>query len=102
MLATIMRRGRTWPWIRMRPFLARFSEPVWLGHLPSSADFITTTLGFFGTHTANWGGLTFANWLLRGLVDLSHLDLRSLGTCKPCALCHRPKPASSSPDRRGT
>jgi hypothetical protein len=25
---TIMRRGRTWLWIRMRPFLAQFSEPV--------------------------------------------------------------------------
>src|ERR1700730_13740239 len=27
----------------MRPFLARFSEPAWSGHLPSLADFITTT-----------------------------------------------------------
>ena len=27
----------------MRPFLARFSESVWSGHLPSWADFITTT-----------------------------------------------------------
>jgi hypothetical protein len=27
----------------MRPFLAQFSEPVWSGHLPSWADFITTT-----------------------------------------------------------
>jgi hypothetical protein len=24
-----MGRGRTWRWIRMRPFLAWFSEPVW-------------------------------------------------------------------------
>ena len=31
-------------WIRMRPFLAQFSEPVWSGHLPSWADFITNTL----------------------------------------------------------
>src|SRR5262249_17999175 len=31
------------PWIRMRPFLARFSEPVWSRHLASWADFITTT-----------------------------------------------------------
>src|SRR6267142_3094301 len=47
-----MRRGRTWPWIRMRPFLAQFSEPVWSGHLPSWADFITTTSGFrFSVHT---------------------------------------------------
>src|SRR5260221_1727231 len=38
-----MRRGLTWPWIRIRPLLARFSEPVWSGHLPSWADFITTT-----------------------------------------------------------
>jgi hypothetical protein len=52
MLATIMRRGRTWPWIRMRPFLAQFSEPVWSGHLPSWADFITTTPVFrFSVHT---------------------------------------------------
>ena len=27
----------------MRRFLARFSEPVWSGHVPSWADFITTT-----------------------------------------------------------
>jgi hypothetical protein len=48
----IMRRGRTWPWIRMRPFLAQFSEPVWSGHLPSWADFITTTSGLrFSVHT---------------------------------------------------
>ena len=48
-----MRRGRTWPWTRMRPFLARFSEPVWSGHLPSWADFITTTPVFrFSVHTA--------------------------------------------------
>ena len=48
----IMRRGRTWPWIRMRRFLARFSEPVWSGHLPSWADFITTTPVFrFSVHT---------------------------------------------------
>jgi transposase InsO family protein len=32
-----------WPWIRMRPLLARFSEPVSSGHVPSWADFITTT-----------------------------------------------------------
>jgi hypothetical protein len=38
-----MRRGSTWPWVRMRPFLARFSGPVWSGRLPSWADFITTT-----------------------------------------------------------
>src|SRR5262249_12291619 len=48
-----MRRGRTWPWIRMRPFLARFSEPVWSGHLASWADFITTTAELeFSVHTA--------------------------------------------------
>ena len=27
----------------MRPFFAPFSEPVWSGHAPSWADFITTT-----------------------------------------------------------
>jgi hypothetical protein len=27
----------------MRPLLARFSEPVWSGHLACWADFITTT-----------------------------------------------------------
>src|SRR5215472_9770258 len=49
-----MRRGRTWPWIRMRPFLARFSEPVWSGHLASRADFITTTPELeFSVNTAN-------------------------------------------------
>jgi hypothetical protein len=47
-----MRRARTWPWIRMRPFLARSSEPVWSGHLPSWADFITTTPELkFSVHT---------------------------------------------------
>ena len=51
-LATITRRGRTWPWIRMRRFLARFSEPVWSGHLASWADFITTTPELeFSVHT---------------------------------------------------
>src|SRR5258705_1751462 len=48
-----MRRGRTWPWIRMRPFFAQFTEPVWSSHLPSWADFITTTSGLrFAAHTA--------------------------------------------------
>jgi uncharacterized protein DUF3768 len=37
----------------MRPFLARFSEPVWSGHLPSWADFITDTPELkFSVHTA--------------------------------------------------
>jgi alpha-glucosidase len=36
----------------MRPFLAQFSEPEWSGHLPSWADFITTTPVFrFSVHT---------------------------------------------------
>src|SRR5215472_5522127 len=53
-LATITRRGRTWPWIRMRRFLARFSEPVWSGHLAPWADFITTTPEFeFSVRTAH-------------------------------------------------
>src|SRR6266481_3971774 len=60
MLATIMRRGRTWPWIRMRPFLAGFSEPVWSGHLPSWADFITTTAELkFSVHTGKFSLLSF-------------------------------------------
>jgi transposase InsO family protein len=41
-----MRRGRTLPWIRMRPSLAQFSKPVWSDHSPPWADFITTTAGF--------------------------------------------------------
>lgn len=49
-----MRRGRIWPWIRMPPSRAQFVEPVWSGHLPSWADFITTTSGFrFSAHTGN-------------------------------------------------
>ena len=36
----------------MRPFLARFSEPVWLGNLASWADFITATSELeFSVHT---------------------------------------------------
>src|ERR1700680_4425611 len=47
-----MRCGRTWPWVRMRPFLARFSEPVWSGRLLSWADCITTTPELkFSVHT---------------------------------------------------
>jgi hypothetical protein len=53
-LATIMKRGRTWPWVKIRPFLARFSQPVWSGRLPSWADCITTTpelkFSVFGIH----------------------------------------------------
>jgi serine/threonine-protein kinase HipA len=38
----------------MRPFLAQFSEPVWSGHLPSWADFITTTPVFrFSVHATD-------------------------------------------------
>ena len=38
----------------MRPFLARFSEPVWSGHLASWADFITTTPELeFSVHTVS-------------------------------------------------
>jgi hypothetical protein len=41
----------------MRRFLAPFSEPVWSGHVPSWADFITTTPELkFSVHT----GLAFA------------------------------------------
>ena len=35
----------------MRRFLARFSEPVWSGHVPSWADFITTPELKFSVHT---------------------------------------------------
>src|SRR5215471_18804720 len=36
----------------MRRFLAGFSEPVWSGHVPSWADFITTTPELkFSVHT---------------------------------------------------
>jgi len=36
----------------MRAFLARLSEPVWSGHLPSWADFITNTSELeFSVHT---------------------------------------------------
>src|SRR5262245_59741742 len=39
--------------MRMRPFLARFSEPVWSGHSASWADSITTTPELeFSIHTA--------------------------------------------------
>jgi hypothetical protein len=39
----------------MRPFLAQFSEPVWSGHVPSWADFITTTSVFrFWVHTTGF------------------------------------------------
>jgi hypothetical protein len=43
----------------MRPFLARLSESVWSGHLPSLADFITTTPVFrFSVHTGDgWAEL---------------------------------------------
>jgi hypothetical protein len=42
----------------MRPFLARFSEPVWSGRLPSWADFITTTPELkFSVHTSDIYGM---------------------------------------------
>jgi hypothetical protein len=72
MLATIMRRGRTWPWIRMRPFLAQFSEPLWSGHLPSWADFITTTpVSRFSVHTAV-DGKTLIGLPAIALVPVGH------------------------------
>jgi len=40
--------------LRMRPFLARFSEPVWSGRLLSWADCITTTPELkFSVHTGD-------------------------------------------------
>src|ERR1700738_1571770 len=48
-----MRRARTWPWRRMRPFLARFSGSVGSVHTPSWVDFITIMPVFkFSVHTA--------------------------------------------------
>jgi hypothetical protein len=45
------------PWIRLRPSLDRFSEPVWSDHSPSWADFITTTAGFrFSVQTTRAAG----------------------------------------------
>src|SRR5215475_10418898 len=80
-----MRRGRTWPWIRMRPFLARFSEPVWSGHLASWADFITTTpelefsvnTGLLRPFLAR-GGLRFpvAAWEISSLRRFRRASLR--------------------------
>src|SRR5450631_2220243 len=79
-----MRRGRTWHWTRMRPFLAQFSESVWSGHLPSWADFITTTPVFrFSVHTGLIiahdvkGDLT-ARWPGRFILLAPH-DERSWG-----------------------
>src|ERR1700686_4778996 len=47
-----MRRGLTWPWIRMRRSLAKFSESEASNHTPSLADFTTTTPVFkFSVHT---------------------------------------------------
>jgi cation/acetate symporter len=52
----------------MRPLLARFSEPVSSGHLPSWADFITTTSGSrFSVLTGSLAGLLSSV----GLVALS-------------------------------
>src|SRR5450755_2913931 len=63
----IMRRGRTWHWTRMRPFLARFSESVCSGHLPSWADFITTTSELkFLVHTRVLGTLDPATYSVTG------------------------------------
>src|SRR5450755_1761408 len=62
-----MRRGRTWHWTRMRPFLARFSESVWSGHLASWADFITTTSELkFLVHTRVLGTLDPATYSVTG------------------------------------
>jgi hypothetical protein len=59
----------------MRPFLAQFSEPVWSGHLPSWADFITTTPVFrFSVHTAGWFGQSVTDRILRPFGLLQYYD----------------------------
>src|ERR1700684_2503467 len=73
----LLRRGRTWLWIRMRPFLAQFSEPVWSGHLPSWADFITTTPVFrFSVHTGRlYANIARSNCPACAPQPVSHLHL---------------------------
>jgi hypothetical protein len=59
----------------MRPFLARFSEPVWSGHAPSWADFTTTTRELkFSVQTGppSQGWLTF---LRNHAPDIAAMDL---------------------------
>ena len=48
-------RGCTWPWIGMRPSLAQFSEPVWLGQLaiPDALHHRYLGLGFRHTQDLN-------------------------------------------------
>jgi hypothetical protein len=46
-----MRRGPTWPWIRMPPVSRPVQRTGGSAHLPSWADFVTTTSGFrFSVH----------------------------------------------------
>jgi hypothetical protein len=53
----------------MRRFLARFSEPVWSGHVPSRADFITTTPELkFSVHTAVTGSSAGESKLSAGMA----------------------------------
>jgi LPS-assembly protein len=60
----------------MRPFLAQFSEPVWSGHVPSWADFITTTSVFrFSVHTAVFG----QSYQLYGLNSFAVADATNTG-----------------------
>jgi len=52
MLTIIMTSERVGRWVRMRRFLARFSEPGSSSHTRSLADFITTTpVSRFSVHT---------------------------------------------------
>jgi hypothetical protein len=61
----------------MRPLLARFSEPVLSGHLPSWADFITTTPELkFSVHTG------FREDLIRQSPDSIYLYEASLATAR--------------------
>jgi hypothetical protein len=56
----------------MRPLLARFSEPVGSVHLPSWADFITTTPELkFSVHTTGFAGTVAELSTFRGIRLLS-------------------------------
>ena len=60
----------------MRPLLARFSEPVWSGHLASWADFITTTPELeFSVHTPPGRTLEKGDWLPIGKIAFAALIL---------------------------
>jgi hypothetical protein len=85
----------------MRPYLARFSEPVRSGHLPSWADFITATpeLKFlvhttmavlkFLVQTGNALSVMIAVLARRTKADLMPVERRIEATAQIClALAH--------------